>query len=158
MPSISLHFLYQFCVHCCMWTGCYLLSTPFFLLPCLLLSSTNIISVNLFYRFLRGDQYAIALGLLDEGEVTLGVLGCPNLPCTSVSISVKPSIDKIGCIFSATKGAGASMQSLDGSIQPKRVHNFSTYQLNIMKDYFLCIVLNTVENCKIWTTIAWSIY
>ena len=30
--------------------------------------------------FLRGDQYAIALGLIEDGEVVLGVLGCPNLP------------------------------------------------------------------------------
>jgi 3'(2'), 5'-bisphosphate nucleotidase len=30
--------------------------------------------------FLRGDQYAIALGLVEDGEVSLGVLGCPNLP------------------------------------------------------------------------------
>ncbi len=30
--------------------------------------------------FLRGDQYAIALALIEQGEVVLGVLGCPNLP------------------------------------------------------------------------------
>jgi 3'(2'), 5'-bisphosphate nucleotidase len=30
--------------------------------------------------FLRGDQYAIALGLIEHGRVVLGVLGCPNLP------------------------------------------------------------------------------
>ena len=30
--------------------------------------------------FLRGDQYAIALALIEAGEVVLGVLGCPNLP------------------------------------------------------------------------------
>ena len=30
--------------------------------------------------FLRGDQYAIALGLIENGEVVAGVLGCPNLP------------------------------------------------------------------------------
>lgn len=30
--------------------------------------------------FLRGDQYAIALALVEAGEVVLGVLGCPNLP------------------------------------------------------------------------------
>jgi 3'(2'), 5'-bisphosphate nucleotidase len=30
--------------------------------------------------FLRGEQYAIALGLIERGEVILGVLGCPNLP------------------------------------------------------------------------------
>jgi 3'(2'), 5'-bisphosphate nucleotidase len=29
--------------------------------------------------FLRGDQYAVALGLIENGEVVLGVLGCPNL-------------------------------------------------------------------------------
>ena len=29
--------------------------------------------------FLRGEQYAVALGLIEAGEVVLGVLGCPNL-------------------------------------------------------------------------------
>jgi len=45
--------------------------------------------------FLRGDQYAIALGLIDDGEVILGVLGCPNIPNPDGSI---------GGIFSATDG------------------------------------------------------
>lgn len=30
--------------------------------------------------FLRGQQYAVALGLIEDGQVTFGVLGCPNLP------------------------------------------------------------------------------
>lgn len=30
--------------------------------------------------FVRGDQYAVALALVDDGEVGLGVLGCPNFP------------------------------------------------------------------------------
>ncbi len=30
--------------------------------------------------FLRGEQYAVALALIEHGEVVLGVLGCPNLP------------------------------------------------------------------------------
>ncbi|MEM9884064.1 MAG: 3'(2'),5'-bisphosphate nucleotidase [Planctomycetota bacterium] len=29
--------------------------------------------------FLRGQQYAVALALIQDGKVTLGVLGCPNL-------------------------------------------------------------------------------
>ncbi len=29
--------------------------------------------------FLRGEQYAVALGLIENGEVVLGILGCPNL-------------------------------------------------------------------------------
>eukprot|EP01018_Ginkgo_biloba_P018839 Gb_11546 [translate_table: standard] len=73
--------------------------------------------------FLRGDQYAVALGLLDEGEVILGILGCPNMPLTSVSITAcQSSNDPIGCLFSARKGVGTTVQSLDGSIQPKRVY------------------------------------
>lgn len=30
--------------------------------------------------FVRGDQYAVALALVEDGEVVLGVLGCPNYP------------------------------------------------------------------------------
>lgn len=30
--------------------------------------------------FLRGEQYAIALALIEHGRVVVGVLGCPNLP------------------------------------------------------------------------------
>ncbi|MCP4141063.1 MAG: 3'(2'),5'-bisphosphate nucleotidase [Chloroflexi bacterium] len=29
--------------------------------------------------FIRGDQYAVALALVEDGEVKIGVLGCPNL-------------------------------------------------------------------------------
>ena len=46
--------------------------------------------------FLRGDQYAIALGLIDCGEVVLGVLGCPNLPNPDGST---------GAIFAAVDGS-----------------------------------------------------
>ena len=30
--------------------------------------------------FLRGEQYAVCLALIEDGEVVLGVLGCPHLP------------------------------------------------------------------------------
>ncbi|EXB40957.1 SAL1 phosphatase [Morus notabilis] len=75
--------------------------------------------------FLRGDQYAIALALLDEGKVVLGVLACPNLPLTSFGAnkqhSSESSNDKIGCLFFAKVGEGTYMQSLDGS-SPIKVH------------------------------------
>jgi 3'(2'), 5'-bisphosphate nucleotidase len=48
--------------------------------------------------FLRGDQYAIALALVDGGEVVLGVLGCPNLPNPDGST---------GAIFAAATGGVA---------------------------------------------------
>ncbi|GAA0157312.1 phosphatase [Lithospermum erythrorhizon] len=70
--------------------------------------------------FVRGDQYAIALGLLDEGKVVLGVLACPNLPITSVASHDQPtSEDKVGCLFSAQVGEGTYMQSLDSSLRSK---------------------------------------
>ncbi len=56
--------------------------------------------------FLRGDQYAIALALLDEGRVVVGVLGCPNLPVTT------EDDDARGCLFSAALGYGTSLRPL----------------------------------------------
>ena len=55
------------------------------------------------YRFVR-VQYAIALGLLDKGEVVVGVLGCSNLPLASIASGVSTdSSEPIGCLFSQWK-------------------------------------------------------
>ncbi|GAM19362.1 hypothetical protein SAMD00019534_025370 [Acytostelium subglobosum LB1] len=55
--------------------------------------------------FLRRDQYAIALALMEDNVPILGVLGCPSLPIS------KGSIER-GCIFVASKGAGSFMRTL----------------------------------------------
>ena len=52
--------------------------------------------------FLRGGQYAVCLGLLERGEVVLGVMGCPNLPVDPN----QPEGEK-GALFVAVKGQGA---------------------------------------------------
>jgi 3'(2'), 5'-bisphosphate nucleotidase len=52
--------------------------------------------------FLRGEQYAVALGLIEQGEVVLGVLGCPNLPLG----------DGRGALFTALRDEPARVQSL----------------------------------------------
>ena len=57
--------------------------------------------------FLRGDQYAVALALMEEGEVILGVLGCPNL-----STGPANTEEEQGCLFVAVKGQGAFMRDL----------------------------------------------
>ena len=57
--------------------------------------------------FLRGQQYAIALGRIEDGEVVLGVLGCPNLP---VDVAIEPTEADptgIGSLYAAGKGQGA---------------------------------------------------
>lgn len=53
--------------------------------------------------FLRGDQYAIALALVEAGEVKLGVMACPALP---VNLT-QPEGDR-GVIFVAVRGQGSS--------------------------------------------------
>jgi 3'(2'), 5'-bisphosphate nucleotidase len=55
--------------------------------------------------FLRGQQYAIALALIEDGKVVLGVLGCPNLQHTDGSD---------GCLFTAVRGAGTRLLSVAG--------------------------------------------
>lgn len=52
--------------------------------------------------FLRGGQYAVCLALLVDGQIQLGVMGCPNLPLDAS----KPDGTK-GAIFVAVKGQGA---------------------------------------------------
>ncbi len=58
--------------------------------------------------FLRGGQYAVALALIEEGKVVLGILGCPNLP-----LDWNQQNGKKGCLFAAIKEEGAIMRSLD---------------------------------------------
>ncbi|XP_022751988.1 SAL1 phosphatase-like [Durio zibethinus] len=66
--------------------------------------------------FLRGDQYAIALALLDRGKVVLGVLACPNLPLAYISDANQHSPNnEVGCLFFAEVGGGTYMQPLDSS-------------------------------------------
>ncbi len=58
--------------------------------------------------FLRGEQYAVALALVDGGEVVLGVLGCPNLePLPS------DGNDGSGRLFAALRSHGATSLSLN---------------------------------------------
>lgn len=71
--------------------------------------------------FLRGQQYAVALGLIERGHVTLGVMGCPNLPAEQhASLEVA---DALGTIYTARKGGGAWEQvgtHVDGTC--RRIH------------------------------------
>jgi 3'(2'), 5'-bisphosphate nucleotidase len=52
--------------------------------------------------FLRGDQYAIALALIEKGEVKLGILVCPNLYA-----DIHHPFGEKGCLFLALKGKGS---------------------------------------------------
>lgn len=60
--------------------------------------------------FLRGDQFAVCLALIENGEVVLGVIGCPNLSENIVSNEDQTGVK--GGLFSAVKGLGAYYTSL----------------------------------------------
>jgi 3'(2'), 5'-bisphosphate nucleotidase len=68
--------------------------------------------------FLRAEQYAIALAFIEDGQVVLGVLGCPNLSATD-------SEDK-GILMAAELGKGTTSLPLNAATDtgtPARVSN-----------------------------------
>ncbi len=70
--------------------------------------------------FLRGAQYAVALAYLERREVTLGVMGCPNLPADRA----RPwhEADPHGSIYAATQGGGCWQWPADDvSSEPRAV-------------------------------------
>ncbi|WJX46218.1 3'(2'),5'-bisphosphate nucleotidase [Trifolium repens] len=70
--------------------------------------------------FVSGDQYAVALSLIEDGEVMVGVLGCPNYPMRKDWLSYQQNYHRIvsklipptsetwneGCVIYAKKGSG----------------------------------------------------
>jgi 3'(2'), 5'-bisphosphate nucleotidase len=61
--------------------------------------------------FLRNEQYAVALALIEHGEVVLGVLACPSLPASGGGT---------GALFTAVRGCGAQEFSLADASTPGR--------------------------------------
>jgi 3'(2'), 5'-bisphosphate nucleotidase len=57
--------------------------------------------------FLRGDQYAVALALVENGIVQIGVLGCPNLRNASIFDTDGP-----GSVVLALRGQGTWSNSM----------------------------------------------
>lgn len=79
--------------------------------------------------FLRGEQYAISLALIIDGQITVAILGCPNLPLTADG----PTDG--GSIFTAVRGNGAFVQPCTGnttstvSVQVTSTSNWSDVRL-----------------------------
>lgn len=78
--------------------------------------------------FLRGGQYAVCLALMVDGDVKVGVLGCPNLPIddsaplTAGSGADQTDTEGKGVLFAAVQGHGATSAPLGtaglGKTQP----------------------------------------
>lgn len=80
--------------------------------------------------FLRGGQYAVCLALIEDGNVQVGVLGCPHLPVDDIAPipAGAEEIEKIsgekGVLFSAARGYGASSRPLGqgGLLKSQLIH------------------------------------
>jgi 3'(2'), 5'-bisphosphate nucleotidase len=83
--------------------------------------------------FLRGDQYAIALALVEKGQVVVGVLGCPNLPSTADSGN-----RAAGYLFNASLGHGAASRQLDGD-------EFTSVRVDEVADPSEAVLCESVE-------------
>lgn len=59
--------------------------------------------------YLRGDQYAVALGFVQDGVAQIGALGCPNL-----SNATTPDPDGPGCILLGARGQGTWVTDMEG--------------------------------------------
>jgi 3'(2'), 5'-bisphosphate nucleotidase len=67
--------------------------------------------------FLRGGQYAVCLGLMVDGDVKVGTLGCPNLPVDdsaplTADIGKDQTDEGRGVLFSAIQGQGATSRPM----------------------------------------------
>lgn len=88
--------------------------------------------------FLRGEQYAVSLALIEGGKQILGVLACPNLKIDEDGRVRETSVDKegLGIMLSVIKGQGVSMryptkgidlppaQRLAGLLAPNRTEDY----------------------------------
>lgn len=77
--------------------------------------------------FLRGGQYAVCLALMVDGDVKVGVLGCPNLPVDdSAPLSADAGEHQTdeegrGVLFAAVEGQGATSRPLSrGALLPSQ--------------------------------------
>ena len=63
--------------------------------------------------FLRQDQYAVALALVEAGEIKVGVLACPAMPVEN---------NQPGMLYVAVRGEGSAMMPIaGGELTPIRV-------------------------------------
>ncbi|KAL6924681.1 hypothetical protein ACHAPO_005543 [Fusarium lateritium] len=70
--------------------------------------------------FLKGEQYAVSLALVEDGQEVVGVLGCANLKPVDGRVS-ESTIDKdgLGLMLTAVRGQGATIRKMEfNGIQP----------------------------------------
>ncbi|MEX0876902.1 MAG: 3'(2'),5'-bisphosphate nucleotidase [Phycisphaerales bacterium] len=83
--------------------------------------------------FLRNQQYAIALGFIEDGTPTIGVMGCPNLP---IDMSMPfDERDEHGCLYFGIQNEGVWVSRCDDAdaklIRITRLDHESTEEISV---------------------------
>ncbi|KAI6857587.1 3'(2'),5'-bisphosphate [Hortaea werneckii] len=94
--------------------------------------------------FLRGGQYAVCLALMVDGDVKVGVLGCPNLPVSDseplregIGADASDEEGKFGVLFSAVQNQGAQSRPLSkAGLTPP--HPISMKSISDVSDATFC--------------------
>ncbi len=97
--------------------------------------------------FLRGGQYAVCLALIVDGDVKVGVLGCPNLPVDDAATLTEDmgtnqtDQEGKGVLFAAVKGQGATSRPLStASLEPSK-----SIQMRPVPDILQAVFCESVE-------------
>jgi len=89
--------------------------------------------------FLRREQYAVALALIRNGKVELGVLGCPELTNRQLGTQPQPPEETGGSIIAAARGQGTWYKPLASNPQWQRLSVSTRNQTNTAR------ILRSVE-------------
>lgn len=88
--------------------------------------------------FLKGQQYAVSLALIEDGKEVVGVLGCPNISAEMTRVSEKDiDTNGVGIMLSATRGQGSTSrtmtrQGLEGAMALNILEPFSSSKLHLI--------------------------
>ena len=83
--------------------------------------------------FLRGGQYAVALALVEDNQVQIGVLGCPNLTDARI-----PDDQGTGSLVIAVRGQGTWVTAIDGENTFKKLSvspRTNTSEVRILRSF-----------------------
>ncbi|KIX99544.1 uncharacterized protein Z520_05120 [Fonsecaea multimorphosa CBS 102226] len=63
--------------------------------------------------FVKGQQYGVALALIEDGREVVGVLGCPNVGANTTRIS-EDDVDRdgLGVMLTAVRGRGSTIRTM----------------------------------------------
>lgn len=94
--------------------------------------------------FLRGGQYAVCLALIEDGQVKVGVLGCPNLPVDDAAEldanigSDVTSLEGKGVLFGAVIDQGATSRPLTSGALASSVKKIHMKSISDMSSATFC--------------------